>query len=747
MCPITQGIMVDPVIASDGHAYERDAIEEWLRRKGTSPVTREPLLDQRLTTSYTLRKLIHDHLTKEQIQQRQRADAARLKDPNAYDRQVQQQRSQIKKETLITRYPETYGRLQREYKYRETTTQPGFSAQELEIILTNFASFESLLTQSQHSLNDFLGIGVNARGHLLENLVYVNSLITQHHMPFSDYARLDYDSMVACTNAMETLCAFVQIKCADWPLLLQLSPFEYDVIATHQTCLVEIFKKFPEISFDSMRTIFYQVAQAEITPPPGFLFESGGRKLLHTTDYIISLFFSKPEHTDHLTIPELVAVLKKSPKEAVWSFLEVQGNVDKLFARISEEDYSAIGSSWCSKSPGGIGPLRPKPSTASTFEDEMGMALGHLKGHALYYERTKEHIPSLIHSLDDLKKVLKWLFPYQCKDTLERLQELGRWGKLIKTPNDLAQLLNYFSLEKKNIGLLMDFEGKDFYPNVPYFGKGEERSIKYVFLPSAQVTAMRGTLTASDLPTLTDEQWTNIEAGHVKAFKLSPIFEALNQRGITFKNEIHMTVLEVLDKKVSGEECSFLQRLLPNRARFEEALATLKPHRSTKDKAGLQQQINTLQDFLRQAMQPYLREYVTSVDDIVWLCNSFTAEQLTPVLADCQGSIDDCIKTPHDVSTVLQCVENLETVGLIITPSLLSNAVNTATAFSTAMSPLDLNKRQWLYEAMSAQISTLIHSVDDFTLVKTVLTPDQYTTLYRENSDKLSRLRRQISFA
>ena len=31
MCPITQDIMLDPVSAADGHAYERAAIAEWLR--------------------------------------------------------------------------------------------------------------------------------------------------------------------------------------------------------------------------------------------------------------------------------------------------------------------------------------------------------------------------------------------------------------------------------------------------------------------------------------------------------------------------------------------------------------------------------------------------------------------------------------------------------------------------------------------------------------------------------------------
>ena len=37
-CPITQELMVDPVIANDERMYERSAIEQWLRTRSTSPV-------------------------------------------------------------------------------------------------------------------------------------------------------------------------------------------------------------------------------------------------------------------------------------------------------------------------------------------------------------------------------------------------------------------------------------------------------------------------------------------------------------------------------------------------------------------------------------------------------------------------------------------------------------------------------------------------------------------------------------
>jgi len=39
LCPITGGIMHNPVIAKDGHTYERACIEKWFMSKLTSPMT------------------------------------------------------------------------------------------------------------------------------------------------------------------------------------------------------------------------------------------------------------------------------------------------------------------------------------------------------------------------------------------------------------------------------------------------------------------------------------------------------------------------------------------------------------------------------------------------------------------------------------------------------------------------------------------------------------------------------------
>jgi len=43
LCPITQTIMEDPVVCTDGHSYERAAITTWLKKNPTSPVTKESM--------------------------------------------------------------------------------------------------------------------------------------------------------------------------------------------------------------------------------------------------------------------------------------------------------------------------------------------------------------------------------------------------------------------------------------------------------------------------------------------------------------------------------------------------------------------------------------------------------------------------------------------------------------------------------------------------------------------------------
>lgn len=57
-CPITGEIMADPVMAADGHSYERTAIMEWLAQHNTSPLTNEELEHLQLIPNRTLKKAI-----------------------------------------------------------------------------------------------------------------------------------------------------------------------------------------------------------------------------------------------------------------------------------------------------------------------------------------------------------------------------------------------------------------------------------------------------------------------------------------------------------------------------------------------------------------------------------------------------------------------------------------------------------------------------------------------------------------
>ena len=56
-CPITLELFRDPVIAADGHTYERTAITQWILDNGTSPLTRQPLSVEDLQPNDELRRL------------------------------------------------------------------------------------------------------------------------------------------------------------------------------------------------------------------------------------------------------------------------------------------------------------------------------------------------------------------------------------------------------------------------------------------------------------------------------------------------------------------------------------------------------------------------------------------------------------------------------------------------------------------------------------------------------------------
>jgi len=64
MCPITQRVMLNPVVAADGHTYEKEAIVRWLISKDKSPLTGEKLNDQSLRRNHNIRKLVSSFVEK-----------------------------------------------------------------------------------------------------------------------------------------------------------------------------------------------------------------------------------------------------------------------------------------------------------------------------------------------------------------------------------------------------------------------------------------------------------------------------------------------------------------------------------------------------------------------------------------------------------------------------------------------------------------------------------------------------------
>eukprot|EP00045_Choanoeca_perplexa_P013168 m.147468 g.147468 ORF g.147468 m.147468 type:complete len:136 (+) comp16261_c0_seq3:908-1315(+) len=46
LCPITCGVMEDPVVDEDGQTYEREAIDTWVTRSWTSPMTRQQMTNR-----------------------------------------------------------------------------------------------------------------------------------------------------------------------------------------------------------------------------------------------------------------------------------------------------------------------------------------------------------------------------------------------------------------------------------------------------------------------------------------------------------------------------------------------------------------------------------------------------------------------------------------------------------------------------------------------------------------------------
>jgi hypothetical protein len=66
ICPITYELMREPVVAMDGHTYEKSAIEKWLKTNQISPRSGESM-ETITIPNINLKKLIQDIINEVRI--------------------------------------------------------------------------------------------------------------------------------------------------------------------------------------------------------------------------------------------------------------------------------------------------------------------------------------------------------------------------------------------------------------------------------------------------------------------------------------------------------------------------------------------------------------------------------------------------------------------------------------------------------------------------------------------------------
>lgn len=62
LCPISHQLMLDAVVTPYGHCFDRSAIESWLRREETCPITRQPLSVKDLKDCPTMRLAVRQYI-------------------------------------------------------------------------------------------------------------------------------------------------------------------------------------------------------------------------------------------------------------------------------------------------------------------------------------------------------------------------------------------------------------------------------------------------------------------------------------------------------------------------------------------------------------------------------------------------------------------------------------------------------------------------------------------------------------
>jgi len=89
MCPIMHEKMNEPVLAADGHTYERQAIEKWLQLHNTSPMTGAPLAHRYLTENFALRHVIASYDARAKVEREEDRGAPGVPSSAAHEGEAQ----------------------------------------------------------------------------------------------------------------------------------------------------------------------------------------------------------------------------------------------------------------------------------------------------------------------------------------------------------------------------------------------------------------------------------------------------------------------------------------------------------------------------------------------------------------------------------------------------------------------------------------------------------------------------------
>jgi len=79
-CPITKLPMVHPVVASDGHTYERKAIRRWFEGSDVSPLTGERVVSKEVVVNYSLMERVREEAVRDMGDEVRRAEEGMMEE-------------------------------------------------------------------------------------------------------------------------------------------------------------------------------------------------------------------------------------------------------------------------------------------------------------------------------------------------------------------------------------------------------------------------------------------------------------------------------------------------------------------------------------------------------------------------------------------------------------------------------------------------------------------------------------------